>query len=99
MCVSGPISQLDEGKDSRKGPTVSVDLPTGQTLLQVLIVGTQLDEKSRHYFFSYYGPSNTKFATSYSSEFRNAVSPGRLILSVIKKVGISAVGYFDYNDS
>ena len=98
MCVSGPISQLDEGKDSRKGPTVAVDLPTGQTLLQVLIVGTQLDEKSRHYFFSYYGPSNTKFATYYS-EFRKTVSPGKLILSVIKKVGISAVGYSDYNDS
>ena len=76
MCVSGPISQLDEGKDSRKGPTVSVDLPTGQTLLQVLIVGTQLDEKSRHYFFSYFCPSNTKFATYYS-EFRKTVSPGK----------------------
>ena len=98
MCVSGPISQLDEGKDSRKGPTVSVDLPTGQTLLQVLIVGTQLDEKSRHYFFSYYGPSNTKFATYYS-EFRKTGSPGKLILSVLKKVTTSAVRYSDYNDS
>ena len=46
MCVSGPISQLDEGKDSRKGPTVAVDLPTGQTLLQVLIVGTSTEEET-----------------------------------------------------
>ena len=46
LCVSGPISQLDEGKDSRKGPTVAVDLPTGQTLLQVLIVGTSTEEET-----------------------------------------------------